>query len=277
MSEKHQIHERKNFYKYLCWFLVAVIIVFGMGYCNPFNKTFNDFKYNKNNINRDGDNGFIPDRLEKDIPNRDNEDTDLEENNVQKKTSNYFIRIPSNQYRCSGKETLNQLSLRWHIPISEIVAKNEDLQDYTPNEPIPPKETIEVPKDDGVALEGYEKAVLDLTNKERQRQGLKPLLNDSKLSNVAGEKSSDMASRGYFSHTSPTYGSPFDMMKKFGVTYKSAGENIAKGQRTPEEVVKAWMDSPGHRQNIMNASFTHIGIGYQSQGGHLWTQMFISK
>ncbi|MDF2592072.1 MAG: sporulation protein, partial [Clostridia bacterium] len=77
-------------------------------------------------------------------------------------------------------------------------------------------------------------------------------------------------------HTSPTYGSPFDMMKQFGITYKTAGENIAMGQRTPEEVVKAWMNSPGHRANILKSSFTHIGVGYVANGSY-WTQMFIGK
>jgi uncharacterized protein YkwD len=66
------------------------------------------------------------------------------------------------------------------------------------------------------------------------------------------------------------------MMRDHGVNYKSAGENIAQGQRTPQEVVQAWMNSPGHRKNILSRDFTHIGVGYESQGNH-WTQMFIGK
>ena len=85
-----------------------------------------------------------------------------------------------------------------------------------------------------------------------------------------------MKNLGYFSHTSPTYGSPFDMMKNFGISYRSAGENIAKGYATPEAVVKGWMNSPGHRANILNKSFTHIGVGYVENGSY-WTQMFILK
>lgn len=85
-----------------------------------------------------------------------------------------------------------------------------------------------------------------------------------------------MQQQNYFSHTSPTYGSPFDMMRDFGITYRSAGENIAKGQTSPEEVVQAWMNSQGHRENILNANFTHIGVGYEQNGNH-WTQMFITK
>jgi uncharacterized protein YkwD len=66
------------------------------------------------------------------------------------------------------------------------------------------------------------------------------------------------------------------MMRDFGVTYKAAGENIAKGQRTPQEVVTAWMNSPGHRANILNKRFTHIGVGFE-QAENIWTQMFIGK
>lgn len=68
----------------------------------------------------------------------------------------------------------------------------------------------------------------------------------------------------------------FFMMKKFGISYKSAGENIAQGQRTPEEVVQAWMNSAGHRANILNSGFTHIGVGYVESGNY-WTQQFITK
>ena len=85
-----------------------------------------------------------------------------------------------------------------------------------------------------------------------------------------------MKDNNYFSHTSPTYGSPFQMMKSFGISYKTAGENIAKGYKTPGAVVNGWMNSSGHRANILNSSFTRIGVGYVSNG-HYWTQMFISK
>jgi uncharacterized YkwD family protein len=125
-------------------------------------------------------------------------------------------------------------------------------------------------------LSQFESDVVTLTNKERRQAGLTELKIDSTLSQVAREKSNDMQKNGYFSHTSPTYGSPFDMMRDFGVTYRAAGENIAQGQTTPAEVVQAWMNSQGHRENILNANFTHIGVGYDSQGQH-WTQMFITK
>lgn len=121
-----------------------------------------------------------------------------------------------------------------------------------------------------------EQKVIDLTNVERRNNGLPALQADSSLSNVAREKSKDMRSNDYFSHTSPTYGSPFDMMRDYGVTYSTAGENIAQGQPTPEEVVNAWMNSEGHRKNILSADFTHLGVGYDETEHH-WTQMFIGK
>lgn len=126
------------------------------------------------------------------------------------------------------------------------------------------------------SLNAFEKEVVELTNKERAKQGLKALSVDSKLSKSARAKSQDMKDKNYFSHTSPTYGSPFDQMKKFGITYKSAGENIAQGQRSPQEVVTAWMNSEGHRANILNKSYTHIGVGYVKSGNY-WTQQFIGK
>jgi uncharacterized protein YkwD len=85
-----------------------------------------------------------------------------------------------------------------------------------------------------------------------------------------------MSRIGYFTHTSPTYGSPFELRRWFGISYRTAGENIAKGYRTAETVVNGWMNSPGHRANILNSTYTHIGVGYVSKGNY-WTQMFISK
>ncbi|PGY11361.1 SCP-like extracellular protein [Bacillus sp. AFS031507] len=122
----------------------------------------------------------------------------------------------------------------------------------------------------------YVQQVIDLTNAQRSKNGLPALKADTQLNSVAQKKSLDMQQKNYFSHTSPTYGSPFDMMRDFGVTYKSAGENIAQGQRTPQEVVTAWMNSEGHRKNILSSNFTHIGVGFEATGKH-WTQMFIGK
>ncbi|WP_397537920.1 CAP domain-containing protein [Rummeliibacillus pycnus] len=122
----------------------------------------------------------------------------------------------------------------------------------------------------------FEQQVISLTNAERAKEGLPALQADTKLMQSAKAKSDDMAKNHYFDHTSPTYGSPFDQMKSLGISYKSAGENIAQGQKTPQEVVQAWMQSPGHRANIMNASYTHIGVGFSANGNY-WTQQFIQK
>ncbi|WP_110943531.1 CAP domain-containing protein [Virgibacillus senegalensis] len=118
--------------------------------------------------------------------------------------------------------------------------------------------------------------VIRLTNVERRNNGLSELKADADLTEVAQEKSTDMSENNYFSHTSPTYGSPFDMMQQFGIEYRSAAENIASGQQSAEAVVQAWMDSPGHRKNILNENLTHIGVGFDSNGNY-WTQMFIQK
>ncbi|WP_445489170.1 CAP domain-containing protein [Niallia sp. 03133] len=122
----------------------------------------------------------------------------------------------------------------------------------------------------------YITTVIKLTNKERQKNGLPSLKAYPELSNVANEKAQDMNEKGYFSHTSPTYGSPFDMIRDAGISYQSAGENIAQGQQTPEEVVNAWMNSEGHRANILDSKFTHIGVGFE-KNGYEWVQMFVKK
>ncbi|WP_028594396.1 CAP domain-containing protein [Paenibacillus assamensis] len=114
--------------------------------------------------------------------------------------------------------------------------------------------------------------VIELVNKERAKAGLPVLKYDEKLSQVAHLKAKDMIDNNYFDHNSPTYGSPFDMMRSQGVSYNTAGENIAKGQRSAEEVMKDWMNSPGHRQNILKDGYTKIGVGYYNGA---WVQMFI--
>ncbi|NCB73749.1 MAG: hypothetical protein EOM51_03265 [Clostridia bacterium] len=122
--------------------------------------------------------------------------------------------------------------------------------------------------------ESFEQQVLALVNEQRAAIGLSPLTLSTELSNVARVKSQDMSDNNYFSHTSPSYGSPFDMLKTFGISYRTAGENIAMGYATPQAVMNAWMNSAGHRANILNASFTQIGIGYVADGNY-WTQEFI--
>jgi len=154
----------------------------------------------------------------------------------------------------------------------------EQPQQSTPEPQQPEQQQEESPAQPEQAdgINEIEQQVIELTNVERRNNGLSDLQADAPLSNVAREKSNDMQKNNYFSHTSPTYGSPFDMIRDFDISYNSAGENIAQGQRSAQEVVQAWMNSEGHRANILNGEYTHIGVGYQ-QNGHYWTQMFISK
>ena len=118
--------------------------------------------------------------------------------------------------------------------------------------------------------------VVTLVNKERASNGLQSLASDRQLAKLAQMKAEDMAKNGYFSHISPTYGSAFDMMKKYGVSYKTAGENIAKGQKTAQSVMNGWMNSSGHRANILKSDYTKIGVGCAkaSDGTTYWVQIF---
>lgn len=116
--------------------------------------------------------------------------------------------------------------------------------------------------------------LLNLVNNARKQNGLKPLTLNSSLSAVAQKKADDMKQKNYFSHTSPTYGSPFNMIKNAGISYKTAGENIAKGQKTAQAVFNAWMNSPGHKANILNSKYTQMGVGV-TNGTVYWSQMFI--
>ena len=169
-------------------------------------------------------------------------------------------------------DTMWKIARSYEVGISELKAENPHIRNY---DLIYPGDKISIPQKDMESYK-YEQEVIRLVNEKRAERGISPLAYDWELSRVARYKSEDMSESGYFSHTSPTYGSPFQMMKSFGIKYKSAGENIAKGQTTPQTVVNAWMNSAGHRKNILNASYTHIGVGYVENGKY-WTQMFISK
>ncbi|MEV0095894.1 CAP domain-containing protein [Streptomyces sp. NPDC050738] len=118
--------------------------------------------------------------------------------------------------------------------------------------------------------------VVALTNSERSRDGLRPLATDPRLAAAAQAYSTDMAARGFYSHTSPEGLQPWDRAAAAGADHRGIGENIACGQRTGPEVVLGWMNSPGHRANILKPDFTHIGIGFAGGGlaGTYWTQLF---
>ena len=168
-------------------------------------------------------------------------------------------------------DSLWRIAVKYQVGLSEIKAANPTIKNY---DLIYPGQIINVPSVSS-SVTAFEDEVVRLVNEIRISHGLKPLTQDWQLSRVARYKSQDMRDLGYFSHNSPTYGSPFNMMKSFGITYRTAGENIAKGYSTPKAVVDAWMNSTGHRANILNSSYTHIGVGYISSG-HYWTQLFKS-
>ena len=127
-------------------------------------------------------------------------------------------------------------------------------------------------------LTSDEQEVFNLINKQRTNNGLAALKIDNEVQRVARIKAQDMVNNNYFSHTSPTYGSPFDMLKSFKISYKSAGENIA-GNSSNSAAVTAWMNSSGHKANILNSSFNYTGVGVVngSKYGKIYAQMFIGR
>ena len=157
--------------------------------------------------------------------------------------------------------------------------------DPKPNEPTVPGDTDPGngsdpgnTSDNINGLTADEQKMINLVNQERTSRGLPALKVDMTLVKTARMKSSDMIKNGYFAHQSPTYGSPFDLMKSQGVTYRYAGENLA-GASSVERAHTNLMNSPGHRANILNPNFTHIGIGIIDGGpyGKMFTQHFIGK
>lgn len=170
----------------------------------------------------------------------------------------------------------NALLQQYFQGYKPVVTPSKPTTPTTPTKPTTPttptKPTTPTTPTDTTAS-SYASQVVTLVNQERAKAGLKPLTTRADLANMAMAKAKDMKNNNYFDHNSPTYGSPFDMMKSWGISYRTAGENIAMGQRTPQEVMTAWMNSPGHKANILNASFTTIGVAYY-QGE--WVQEFIS-
>lgn len=169
-------------------------------------------------------------------------------------------------------DTMWKIANLYEVGLSEI--KSANLHISNPDL-IYPGQILNIPGVDDTVL-SYESEVIRLVNEQRVKNGLNELQADWELSRVARFKSQDMKDNKYFSHTSPVYGTPFEMIKNFGISYKSAGENIAKGQATPQAVVNAWMNSSGHRANILNSTYTKIGVGYVADGRY-WTQMFIRQ
>ena len=180
----------------------------------------------------------------------------------------------SDVYIVQPGDSLWKISRKYQVGLWEVIQANPQIKN--PNL-IYPGDRVTVPL--LTAEKQWEAQVVQLVNQERAKHGLRPLTANWELARVARIKSQDMRDRRYFSHQSPTYGSPFEMIRAFGISFVAAGENIAAGQTSPQAVMNSWMNSPGHRQNILNATFTEIGVGYAKGGayGHYWTQMFIRR
>lgn len=176
------------------------------------------------------------------------------------------------------------LKLNQHYPNQDLIHKGDKIElpdGSTGNETDQNSGSDNIKEDDNETTERGEssqaKEVLDLVNAERKKQGLAALTLSSKLTSVANTKAKDMAVNKYFAHESPTYGTPFQMLQQFGVKYSYAGENIAAGQRTSKEVMNSWMNSSGHRANILNKNYTELGVGFYAGGSYdtYWVQLFI--
>jgi len=174
---------------------------------------------------------------------------------------------------------LEILELNKHYKNPDLIHPNDDIQlpdgeHGQSTDQVNSDKGKEIAEQAGSTVQADE--VLELVNQERSKQGLKALTLSPELTDVATIKAKDMRDNNYFDHTSPNYGSPFEMMKHFGIQYRSAGENIAAGQKTAQEVMNSWMNSSGHRANILNSDYEQIGIGYITGGsyGTYWVQMF---
>lgn len=183
-----------------------------------------------------------------------------------------LISASAASYTVASGDSLWKIAVKHQVGLSEIKSANPQIKNF---DLIYPGQVINIPTQDTKVTE-FEQEVIRLVNEIRAENGLKALTYDWELGRVARFKSQDMKDNNYFAHNSPVYGTPFQMIKNFGISYRSAGENIAKGYATPQAVVNAWMNSSGHRANILNANYTRIGVGYVA-GGNYWTQMFISK
>ncbi|HYE83351.1 MAG TPA: SafA/ExsA family spore coat assembly protein [Clostridia bacterium] len=175
-------------------------------------------------------------------------------------------------YTVRSGDTMWKIAQKHQVGISEIISKNPQIKNPSL---IYPGQKLTIPS--MTAINALENEVIRLTNIERSKKGLTALKANWQVSRCARYKSQDMINKNYFAHQSPTYGSPFDMMESFGIRIASGGENIAMGQRTPKEVVAAWMNSPGHRGNILSTAYTEIGVGVakSKSGSYYWTQMFM--
>lgn len=180
------------------------------------------------------------------------------------------------KYTVKSQDTLYKIAQSHRMSLAYLEKANPQIRNFNviwPGMVINlPSSGSTVPAGSTSGISAYAQQVAALVNQERAKAGLQPLRVGSSLSAMALDKAKDMYNRSYFDHTSPTYGSPFDMMRKYGISYSYAGENIAKGQQSPQQVMTDWMNSPGHKANILNPNYTTIGVAYYNGE---WVQEFI--
>ena len=165
------------------------------------------------------------------------------------------VAFGAGTYKVVSGDTVWKVAVKNQVGITELISANPQVKNINM---IYPGQSLNIPSNN---YQSIEQQVVNLVNTERAKAGLKPLVSDWELARVARFKSEDMRDNRYFAHNSPIYGTPFQMMKSFGIHYRAAGENIAAGQTTAESVMQAWMNSAGHKKNILDPNFTHIGVG----------------
>lgn len=187
---------------------------------------------------------------------------------------NSTVFAQSDTYTVQPGDSMWKIAVKYQIGISELIEANKQIKNPAL---IHVGDIIYIPNIDDVKK--LESEVVRLVNIERSKVGQPPLTHNWELSRVARYKSQDFINKNYFAHQSPTYGSAFDMMKNYGIKFTAAGENIAKGQNSSSIVMKSWMNSAGHRGNILSSAYNEIGVGVakDSKGNLYWTQMFIKK
>lgn len=169
-------------------------------------------------------------------------------------------------------DTLTQIAASHAVDIPALLHANPQITDA---DLIYAGEELQVPQN--TQLRALEQAVVEDTNQARALVGLPALEVSDAATQIARMKSQDMVDNNYFAHESPTYGSPFAMMRTYGLAYDAAGENLAFGQSSAEQVVADWLNSPGHRANIYGAVYTQIGVGIvrRMDGRLYYTQLFL--
>jgi len=169
-------------------------------------------------------------------------------------------------------ETIWKIAQKYEISVDELIKANSQIKD---RDYIEVGDKITIPEIKSLSV--LENEVIKLVNEEREKYGLPALVKNQELCRIARMKAYDMIENNYFAHNSPIYGSPFNMMEHEGLNFSSAAENIGMGQRTAAEIMKSWMDSPGHRANILSKTVTNIGVGAAkaANGTLYWSQLFI--